>query len=195
MWPGNAVLRAPRRSSPAGRPQPPRQRRRPRRQLPRRRPACGDPAHPFFQVDLNDAQGMSHLVSVNNASARPALARMVLWTNWGVPTLAFDIYLTGYDVQTLNLRDLLLGQLPLTGSTVSSRGVLSEAGDFPGCAPPPAQLGRHREQGEGVGGPQPRRAGLSAGRPHRPAGRAGFGSGQPGASAAAAAGPASPPGM
>lgn len=95
---------------------------------------------PFFQVDLNDAQGMSTLVSVNNASARPTLARMVLWTNWGVPTLAFDIYLTGYDVQTLNLRDLLLGHLPVTGSTVSNRGLLSESGaDFPGCTPPPSQ--------------------------------------------------------
>jgi hypothetical protein len=97
---------------------------------------------PFFQVDLNDAQGMSTLVAINNASSRPVLARMVLWTNWGVPTLAFDIYLTGYDVQTLNLRDLLLGHLPVTGSTVSNRGLLSETGaDFAGCTAPAQSVG------------------------------------------------------
>lgn len=105
---------------------------------------------PFFQVDLDDAQGMSTLISVNNASARPALARLVLWTNWGVPTLAFDIYLTGYDIQTLNLRDLLLGNLPVTGSTVSNRGLLSEAGaDFPGCSAATTQsLGTGSKEGK-----------------------------------------------
>lgn len=90
---------------------------------------------PMFEVDLDNPGGLSTLISVNNASAKPALARLVLWTDWGIPTLAFDIYLTGYDVQTLNLRDLLQGRLPVTGSGVSNQGLLSEAGaDFPGCA-------------------------------------------------------------
>jgi hypothetical protein len=90
---------------------------------------------PMFEVDLDNPGGLSTLISVNNASARPALARLVLWTDWGIPTLAFDIYLTGYDVQTLNLRDLLQGHLPTTGSGVSNRGLLSEtATDFAGCS-------------------------------------------------------------
>lgn len=90
---------------------------------------------PYFEVDLDSPGGISTLISVNNASAKPALARLVMWTDWGIPTLAFDIYLTGYDVQTLNLRDLLQGRLPVTGSGVSNRGLLSETGtDFPGCA-------------------------------------------------------------
>ncbi len=91
---------------------------------------------PLFEVDLDNPAGLSTLISVNNASARPALARLVLWTDWGIPTLAFDIYLTGYDVQTLNVRDLLQGRLPVTGSGVSNQGLLSEAADaeFPGCS-------------------------------------------------------------
>jgi hypothetical protein len=81
---------------------------------------------PYFEVDLADMAGQTTLVALNNASAKPALARLVLWTDWGVPTLAFDIYLTGYDVQTLNVRDLFKGQLPVTGPAASNRGLLSD---------------------------------------------------------------------
>ncbi len=90
---------------------------------------------PYFEVDLANAAGRTTLVSVNNAAPRPTLARMVLWTDWGVPTLAFDVYLTGYDVQTFNLRDVFNGNLPLTGPGVSPTGPFSQAGTgFPGCS-------------------------------------------------------------
>lgn len=89
---------------------------------------------PYFEVNLDDEQGETTLLSVNNASAKPALARVVLWTDWGVPTLAFDIYLTGFDVQSLDVRDLLRGTLPVTGSGLSNVGSLSKDGDeFAGC--------------------------------------------------------------
>jgi len=90
---------------------------------------------PYFEVDLGNPAGRTTLVSVNNASPRPVLARMVLWTDWGVPTLAFDIYLTGYDVQTINLRDVFNGNLPPTGPDVSPTGPLSQSGPgFAGCS-------------------------------------------------------------
>lgn len=89
---------------------------------------------PYFEVDLSDPAGQTTLFSVNNASAKSTLARVVLWTNWGVPTLAFDVYLTGYDVQTLNLRDLFAGKLPQTGPDTSNSGQLSNDGTlFAGC--------------------------------------------------------------
>jgi hypothetical protein len=51
-----------------------------------------------------------------------------------VPSLAVDVYLTGYDVQTLNLRDLFAGRLPTTGPEISSVGRLSDANFlFTGC--------------------------------------------------------------
>ncbi len=72
----------------------------------------------------------------------------MLWTDLGVPTLAFDVYLTGYDVQTINLRDLFTGSPPATADaprdrldTVSPKGDFSEDAGFPGCEgllPPPA---------------------------------------------------------
>lgn len=90
---------------------------------------------PYFEVDLSDPSGMTTLFSVNNASMKPSLARVVLWTDWGVPTLAFDLYLTGYDVQTLNVRDLLQGKLPVTGPDASSVGLLSDKDTiFAGCS-------------------------------------------------------------
>ncbi len=89
---------------------------------------------PYFEVDLDDPTGITTVISVNNGAPRPVLARVTLWTDWGVPTLAFDVYLTGYDAQTLNVRDLLRGDLPLTGADVSNNGALSKPGEvFPGC--------------------------------------------------------------
>src|ERR1700753_494280 len=83
---------------------------------------------PYFEADLSDTNGRTTLVSVNNSAPRPVLARMVLWTDWGIPTLAFDVYLTGYDVQTFNVRDLFTGALPATGPDVSPIGGLTEPG-------------------------------------------------------------------
>jgi len=89
---------------------------------------------PYFDVDLSQPGGATTLFSVNNASAKPEIARVVLWTDWGVPTLAFDVYLTGYDVQTLNVRDLFTGSLPLTGPAASPVGLASTSNVlFAGC--------------------------------------------------------------
>jgi hypothetical protein len=105
---------------------------------------------PYFEVDLTKPGGRTTLISINNASDRAKLAHVVLWTDLGVPTLAFDVYLTGYDVQTINLRDLFTGgALPATADapqdrndTISPKGLLSEDIGIPGCEGllPPAPL-------------------------------------------------------
>ena len=69
---------------------------------------------PYFEVDLNSTSGISTLFSINNASASAAVAHVTLWTDQSIPTLDFDVYLTGYDVQTINVRDLFSGILPRT---------------------------------------------------------------------------------
>ncbi len=93
--------------------------------------------YPYFEVEPDRADGATTLISINNASSRPILSRVVVWTDWGVPTLAFDVYLTGYDVQSLNVRDLLRGQIPGTGVSLSPNGPLSDEGSaFPGCSAP-----------------------------------------------------------
>ncbi|MEO6191975.1 MAG: hypothetical protein ABIS20_03115 [Thermoanaerobaculia bacterium] len=96
---------------------------------------------PYFEVDLDNPLGRTTLFSVNNASAAAVLVNVVVWTDLGVPTLNFPIYLTGYDVQTINLRDVFAGHVPGTASdtedpndTISPQGQYSQDLGFPGCA-------------------------------------------------------------
>jgi hypothetical protein len=71
---------------------------------------------PYFEVDLADPNGVTTLFSVNNGFSDPTLTRVVLWSDWGVPTMGFDIYLLGFDVQTIDVRSILGGILPSTGA-------------------------------------------------------------------------------
>jgi hypothetical protein len=81
------------------------------------------------------------LFSVNNASATAVLAHVVVWSDLSVPVLDFSIYLTGYDVVTVNLRDVLVeGRLPRTASdgqdpddTISPQGRFSQDINFASC--------------------------------------------------------------
>ncbi|HJO03511.1 MAG TPA: hypothetical protein QGG47_06030 [Acidobacteriota bacterium] len=58
---------------------------------------------PYFEVNLKNLetskQKETTFFVINNAAAAPALSHVVLWTDMSIPTLAFDVYLTGYDVQ------------------------------------------------------------------------------------------------
>jgi hypothetical protein len=96
---------------------------------------------PYFEVDPSDAAGMTTLFSVNNASAAAVLANVVVWTDLGVPTLAFQLYLTGYDIQTINLRDVFNGSLVGTASagqdpqdTISPQGAYSQDLNLASCS-------------------------------------------------------------
>ncbi len=96
---------------------------------------------PHFEVDLDQAGGITTLFSVNNASATAILAHVTIWSNWTVPIIDFDIYLTGYDVQTVNLYDIFVnGNLPRTasagqdpGDTISNQGAFSQDINFASC--------------------------------------------------------------
>lgn len=98
---------------------------------------------PYFEVDLGNANGVTTVLSVNNASASAAVANVTVWTDWGVPSLGFQVYLTGYDAQTIDLRDVFNGILPVTadagadpGDTRSHHGALSQDINFPGSIGP-----------------------------------------------------------
>lgn len=80
---------------------------------------------PYFEVDLDHPDGVNTVFSINNASGDPALAHVVFWTDWAFPTLAFDVYLTGYDVVSVNLRDVFDGNVPVTADAASDPGQTS----------------------------------------------------------------------
>ncbi|HXU45313.1 MAG TPA: hypothetical protein VN783_07295 [Thermoanaerobaculia bacterium] len=102
---------------------------------------------PHFEVDLDDLWGVNTLFSINNASASAVLAHVVLWSDLSVPTFDFNIYLTGYDIQTVSVRDIFAGTVPRTasagqdpGDTISPKGLFSQDINFASCSgqlPPP----------------------------------------------------------
>ncbi len=97
---------------------------------------------PYFELDIANQNGMNTLFSINNASATAVLAHVTVWTDQSVPAVDFDVYLTGYDVQTISLRDILQnGNLPRTASvgqdpndTISPQGPVSQDINFASCS-------------------------------------------------------------
>lgn len=91
---------------------------------------------PEFLLEFSPCgYGANTLVKITNVLPQAVLVHVTFWTDLAVPELDFDIYLTGYDVETLNLADIFCnGNLPSTGSAASHHGWLS--GDpalYPSC--------------------------------------------------------------
>lgn len=64
---------------------------------------------PYFEVDVNSPQdaALTTLFTVINTSRSPQIARVTLWTDLGYPVTNFNLFLTGYDMQSINLYDVL----------------------------------------------------------------------------------------
>jgi hypothetical protein len=95
---------------------------------------------PYFEVDLDKADGMTTLFSVNNSSATAILTHVTVWSDMGIPVFAFNMYLTGFDAQPMNMRDILNGTVPRTatagqdpGDTISNKGDFSQDINFASC--------------------------------------------------------------
>lgn len=103
---------------------------------------------PYFEVDLDDIFGETTIFTVTNVTNLPQIAKVTLWTDYAFPVVSFNIYLTGYDVQSISLRDVIQRGLVApesgTGTSVSSRGPLSRASniniDVRDCISLPGQL-------------------------------------------------------
>jgi len=76
---------------------------------------------PYFEVS-EDRTDETTLFTITNVSQYPAIAHVVLWTDFSYPVIDFNIYLTGYDVQSINLFDVIwLGVVaPASGSRTSA---------------------------------------------------------------------------
>ena len=84
---------------------------------------------PYFEVDLSSLPSgppsVTTLLSINNATPEPVLAHVILWTDWAIPTGSFDVFLTGYDVETINLYDVFAhGEVPITADEQDDPGDL-----------------------------------------------------------------------
>lgn len=96
---------------------------------------------PYFEVDLDDPEGSTTVLSVRNASATAVLVNFTVWSDLGIPLLNFPAYFTGYDVVNLDMRAMLVdGQLPITASDgqdwsddISPQGMFSQDINFASC--------------------------------------------------------------
>src|SRR4051794_22280018 len=86
---------------------------------------------PYFDVDFKSPQTTARttLFTIVNTSDLLQIAHVVVWTDWSFPALDFNIFLTGYDVQGINLYDIFAratiapGATPGTGGTSSNTTV------------------------------------------------------------------------
>jgi hypothetical protein len=133
---------------------------------------------PYFEVDLDNPEGMTTLFSINNASATAVLARVTIWSDMGVPVFGFNVYLTGYDVQPINLRNVLIGNVPITASAgqdpqdrISNKGPVSQDINFASCTgqfpyPPVAAVYLPYLRSALTGGPSSFHEGMCVARNH-----------------------------
>src|SRR5436305_636151 len=79
---------------------------------------------PYFEVDFKSPQTSAKqtLFTVQNVSPAPQIAHVTLWTDWGYPALNFPIFLTGYDVQGINLYDVFARAVIAPGPPGSGGG-------------------------------------------------------------------------
>ncbi|MDC8014834.1 hypothetical protein [Tahibacter soli] len=96
--------------------------------------------YPHFEVDTSSANGVNTILTLQNASASATMVNVVLWTDYGIPTEQFNVYLTGYDQETIDLGLVFRRVLPRTGSagqdpsdTVSPHGPVSQDINFASC--------------------------------------------------------------
>jgi hypothetical protein len=89
---------------------------------------------PWFQVSVDDTGSVigtgigarDTLVTIGNASAAPMIAHVNVFNEHSELVLDFNIALTGFDVQSFAMSDIITGILPQTG-WLNSSGVLQDA--------------------------------------------------------------------
>jgi hypothetical protein len=98
---------------------------------------------PIFDVNITAAAGASDttLFTITNVSATEQIAHVTVWTDWSFPVLDFNIFLTGYDVQSINLYDLLV------------RGIVAPGG--PGTSSTNTSISPQAPQGSATAGSTP----------------------------------------
>lgn len=77
---------------------------------------------PYFEVDFNSnsTEAVNTVFTITNVTNMPQIAHVTIWTDWSVPVLDFNIFLTGYDVQGISLYDIISrGMIPPTSVTTT----------------------------------------------------------------------------
>jgi len=74
---------------------------------------------PYFEVDLSGTSGQTTLFTVTNVARYPQIAHVTLWTDFAYPVMTFNLFLGAYDIQAIDLADVLIRNVvaPPNGAT------------------------------------------------------------------------------
>jgi len=98
--------------------------------------------YPYFEVDPAGSGGVNTVLSWRNTSATALLTHVTVWSDYGVPVMSFNAYMTGFDVITMDLYSMLVqGRIPATasagqdpGDRISNQGPFSQDINFASCS-------------------------------------------------------------
>jgi len=80
---------------------------------------------PYFEVETA-TRGVDTFFTITNVSNLPQIAHVTVWTDWSLPVLDFNIFLTGYDVQSISLYDVIVnGIIAPTNPNLTAGGTSS----------------------------------------------------------------------
>jgi hypothetical protein len=88
---------------------------------------------PFVQYDYEGGDnGVNTLFAITNVSEEATIVHITVWTDYSIAILDFNLTLTGYDVQTLSIRDILRdGVLPHDATGANEWWNGQDPGDTP----------------------------------------------------------------
>jgi hypothetical protein len=78
---------------------------------------------PYFEVETS-GRATTTFFQITNTSRYPQVAHVTLWTDWSFPVLDFNIFLTGFDVQPIDLYDVIVNA-QINGTTGTTSGTLA----------------------------------------------------------------------
>ena len=82
---------------------------------------------PYFEVDIFGNSGLTTLFTITNVTRYPQIAHVTLWTDFAFPVLTFNLYLTGYGVQSIDLADVINRGVVAAPNAGGARGSLSSS--------------------------------------------------------------------
>jgi hypothetical protein len=65
---------------------------------------------PYFEVSLTESLSTAKttIFTLTNVTKLPQIAHITIWTDYAFPVIDFNVFLTGYDVQSINLYDIFV---------------------------------------------------------------------------------------
>ena len=62
---------------------------------------------PFFEVETA-FPAIDTFFTITNVSNHSQIAHVTIWSDWSFPVLSFNVFLSGYDVQSISLYDVIV---------------------------------------------------------------------------------------